>query len=209
VVFCQDVAPDTVYESASSTCTLRRYLDAGGKVVWYGDIPLCYQGHSDGTKTDMNGSIDVLGFNAAGGVWGIGDQVTLTDEGRAWGLTNTWPSLRPAQGSDLRILARDSSGQAAAWVKHYLPDDTYRGFVRFSDYWDEPNVMDVRRLTEYPSPPVRPTSWRTGHLTRHPVALPSRVSAGSTGSPWEALYGGRAEERSAARWSSTGSTTLL
>jgi hypothetical protein len=155
VVFCQDVAPDTVYEAASSTCTLRRYLDAGGKIVWYGDIPLYYQGHSDGTMTtfDLDGSLGVLGFRAAGGVWEIGEQVTLTDEGHAWGLTQTWPSLRPAVGSDLWVLARDSSGLAAAWVKHYLPDDTYRGFVRFSDCGTVPDVMDVRRLAEYPNTP--------------------------------------------------------
>jgi hypothetical protein len=153
VVFCQDVAPETVYESASSTCTLRRYLDAGGKVVWYGDIPLYYQGHSDGTMTtfDLGGSLGVLGFRAAGGIWEIGNQVTLTDEGRAWGLTNTWPSVRPAQGSGLRVLALDSSGLAAAWVKHYLPGDTYGGFVRFSDCPFAPDIEDIRRLAEYPN----------------------------------------------------------
>jgi len=34
VVFCRDVGPDTVAETMSDTCTLRRYLDAGGKIVW-------------------------------------------------------------------------------------------------------------------------------------------------------------------------------
>ena len=33
VIFCKDVAPDTVLESMSSDCTLRRYLNAGGKIV--------------------------------------------------------------------------------------------------------------------------------------------------------------------------------
>ncbi len=155
VVFCQDVAPDTVYEAASWTCTLRQYLNAGGKIVWYGDIPLYCQGHNDGTTTafEVDGSISVLGFNAASGTWDSGEQVTLTDEGRAWGLTQTWPSVRPALSSGLRALARDSSGQAAAWVKHFLPGDTYRGFVRFSDCGAVPDVMDVRRLAVYPMAP--------------------------------------------------------
>jgi len=47
VVFCPDIAPDTVVESMSYRCTLRRYLDAGGKIVWYADIPMFYQGHSE------------------------------------------------------------------------------------------------------------------------------------------------------------------
>jgi len=62
-VFCQDIAPDTVVESASSTCTLRRYLNAGGKIVWYADIPMYYQGHSDGNRTTwgVDGSKNILG----------------------------------------------------------------------------------------------------------------------------------------------------
>ncbi len=155
VVFCQDIAPETVYEVASSSCTLRRYLNAGGKVVWYGDIPLYFQGHSDGTlkAMDVAGSINALGFNPAGGNWDSAEEVTLTDEGLAWGLTQTWTSLRLALGSGLRVLARDSSGQAAAWVKHFLPGDTYRGFVRFSDCDAVPDVMDVRCLAVYPMAP--------------------------------------------------------
>ncbi|UCG60165.1 MAG: hypothetical protein JSU70_11695, partial [Phycisphaerales bacterium] len=35
VVFCKDIVPDTVAETMDDTCTIRRYLDAGGKVVWY------------------------------------------------------------------------------------------------------------------------------------------------------------------------------
>jgi len=42
VVFCRDSAPNTVTETMSSTCTLRKYLDAGGKIVWYADIPFYY-----------------------------------------------------------------------------------------------------------------------------------------------------------------------
>ena len=155
VVFCQDIAPDTVVESASSACTLRRYLDAGGKIVWYADIPMFYQGHSDGTDTGWghDGSIHILGFNAAGAPWDSEDEVAFTADGRNWGLTETWRSKRPTSRSGLRVLARDASGNAAAWVKHYVPDDTYRGFVRLFDRSGEPNFNDVRRAAEYPNVP--------------------------------------------------------
>jgi hypothetical protein len=155
VVFCQDIAPETVFEAASSACTLRRYLNVGGKIVWYGDIPLYRQGYSDGTATvfHVDGSIGALGFNAGGGNWGSEEQVTLTAEGHHWGLMQTWRSVRPALNSTLRVLASDSRGQAAAWVKHYLPGDTYGGFVRFSDCDAVPGVEDVRRLAEYPNVP--------------------------------------------------------
>ena len=63
VVFAQDVAPDTVVETVSPACTLRRYLNAGGKVVWHGDVPLYTRGNADGTTTTLgtSGSVAVLG----------------------------------------------------------------------------------------------------------------------------------------------------
>jgi glucuronoarabinoxylan endo-1,4-beta-xylanase len=151
IVFCKDIVPDTVAESMSSSCTLRQYLNSGGKIVWYGDIPMYYQGHSDGSRTEWtwDGSIAVLGFNAISGMWDSGDEVTFTSEGISWGLTQTWPSWRSTSPSGLRVLAEDNSGYATAWVKHYVPDDGYRGFVRLFDDIGEPNFNDVRNLAEY------------------------------------------------------------
>lgn len=153
VVFCQDIAPDTVFEQASTSCTLRQYLDAGGKVLWYGDIPFYYQGHDDGSRSafDMAGSMAVLGLNAAGGTWDITRPVALTYEGRSWGLTRTWSSSRPALRGNHRVLAYDSKGQAAAWVRHYVPGDTYAGFVRFFDTGGSPCVEDTLHLAEHPN----------------------------------------------------------
>ena len=155
VVFCRDVAPDTVVESMSSTCTLRKYLDAGGKIVWYADIPMYYQGHADGTQTvwDVDGSINILGFNAAGGSWDSDTRVALTGDGTRWGLTQTWLSVRSASAYGLRVLARDGDGYAAAWVMHYASGDDYRGFVRIFDQPGEPDLNDLLRVAEYPNVP--------------------------------------------------------
>lgn len=155
VVFCKDVAPDTVLESMSSSCILRRYLNAGGKIVWYADIPMYYQGHVDGTLTNYgpDGSTNVLGFNAANGSWDSEDEVVFTAEGYDWGLTEKWRSVRPTAAGGLSVLARDTSGNAAAWVKHYIYGDDYRGFVRLYDQAGEPNVNDLLRAAEYPNVP--------------------------------------------------------
>ncbi len=151
VVFCKDIAPDTVAESMSSSCTLRQYLNAGGKIVWYADIPMYYQGHSDGSRTEWysDGSYYILGFYADSGLWDSEDQVTFTSEGANWGLTQTWQSWRSTSTSGLRVLAEDDSGYATAWVKHYVPDDRYHGFVRLYDRPGEPAFNDVRRVAEY------------------------------------------------------------
>jgi len=155
VVFCQDVVPDTVVETMSATCTLRKYLNAAGKVVWYADIPIYYQGHSDGSRTDfaVEGAMWVLGFHAADAPWDSDREVILTNEGTAWGLTAPWRSVRPTAAGGLRVLARDTNGYAAAWVRHYLPGDDYRGFVRTFDQAGVPNIEDIRRVAEYPNIP--------------------------------------------------------
>ena|GEM_PF-2464289 len=154
VVFCKDVAPDTVVESMSPACTLRNYLDAGGKCVWYSDIPMYYQGHSDGWRDwwGTDGSVAVLGFNAAT-VWDTHNPAIITPNGAAWGLTQTWDSLRATSSTGLTVLATDSAGNALAWVKHYVAGDNYRGFVRL---WDTdvgtPSVEDVISVAEYYGP---------------------------------------------------------
>lgn len=152
VVFCLDVIPDTVGETMSVDCTMRRYLDAGGKIVWYADWPLYYQGNAAGERVTWGGSgaSSVLGFNASTGPNDNNEEVVFTDAGIEWGLTQTWQSRRPTTiTDDMTALATVSSGSAAAWVKHYLPGDRYRGFVRLYDTSGEANPEDVMRLAEY------------------------------------------------------------
>jgi hypothetical protein len=154
VVFCKDVVPDTVAESMSATCTIRRYLDAGGKMVWFSDWPFYYQGSSDGSRATWGsaGATAVLGFNASSGPNDNNEEVVFTGAGIAWGLTQTWTSRRPTSPTitnDLTVLATISGGSAAAWVKHFLPGDSYRGFVRLYDRDGQPSPEDVMRVAEY------------------------------------------------------------
>ena len=154
VVFCRDIVPDTVAETNTAACTLRKYLDAGGKIVFYADIPFYYQGHADNTNTNwaMGGSTGILGFSAASATWDRNNIVQFTAAGTNWGLTATWSSVRPTSPTvttNLTVLATDGSGDAAAWVKHYVPGDRYRGFVRTRDVGGMPNVNDLIRLAEY------------------------------------------------------------
>jgi hypothetical protein len=151
VVFCRDNAPDTVVESVDATCTLRRYLDAGGKIVFYADIPFWDIAHVDGTwdNPQTAGASDILGFDNTVVLWDSNTQVTLTAAGIGWGLTQTWASVRPIAATDVTVLATDAAGNAAAWVRHYLPGDTARGFVRLYDRSGRPPVEDIIRAAEY------------------------------------------------------------
>lgn len=155
VAFCKDVAPDTVLESNSANCTLRRYLDAGGKIVWHGDVPFFNQGNRGGGETNWawSGQANILGIGSVAW-WDSGSTVTITAKGIEWGLTRRWASCRPQYAGEVSIvLATDSAGNAAGWVKHFVPGDTYRGFVRLFD-WDDspgskPSLSDMRRVAEY------------------------------------------------------------
>jgi len=152
VVFCRDIAPDTVCENNTADCTLRKYLEAGGKIVWYADIPFYYQGYSDGGSTTWGngGSVGVLGFDAASAPWDSNAQVTITEEGLEWGLTQTWQSVRPTPTDSVDVvLATDADGNAAAWVKFYVPGDISRGFVRIRDVGGEPSFEDILAVAEY------------------------------------------------------------
>ena len=154
VVMCKDVVPDTVAEAMNASCTFRRYLDAGGKVIWSSDWPIYYQGHADGSMDTWGsaGATGVLGFNASSGPNDNNEEVVFTDAGIIWGLTQTWTSQRPTAPtitSNMTALATVSSGSAAAWVKHFMPGDQYRGFVRFHDTSGQGDAEDVMRLAEY------------------------------------------------------------
>ena len=194
VVFCKDFAPETVCETNTADCTLRKYLDAGGKIVFHSDIPFWKQAIRGGDTIlwKDNGAIGILGFTAVGpgSIRNSYDDVTFTAKGMEWGLTETWESRRPADASvaadeNLTVLATDNAGHAAAWVKHYVPGDTARGFVRVFDTRDSPklNFDDLKRLAEYgltdpelagnPSPPNKTTdiprdglvlSWTPGEF---------------------------------------------
>ncbi|MCK4293042.1 MAG: LamG domain-containing protein, partial [Planctomycetes bacterium] len=166
VVFCPDIAPDTVAETNTANCTLRRYLDAGGKIVFYADIPFYNQGHLDPDNPTTTwgdaGAPGILGFDTSpSALRGSNNIVQFTQAGIEWGLTETWQSVRPAAAGNVDIvLATDNAANAAAWVKHYLPGDNYRGFVRTRDVGGMPKVDDIIRLAEYspraasnPNPP--------------------------------------------------------
>ncbi len=153
VVFARDIAPDTVVETVDKNCTLRKYLDAGGKIVFYADIPFYNIAHTDNTLLSPNpatgGQDAILGIGT-NLVWDSYNQVTITGLGAACGLTTTWASQRAMPIATVSAaLATDNSGNAAAWVKYFVPGDYYRGFIRLYDTTGHPPVEDIIRVAEY------------------------------------------------------------
>lgn len=109
VVFAQDVAPDTVFDTFGANALIRQYLDYGGRVVWMGDLPFAYQGSrgaeypekldiftiNDGFGADLNGSsINILSTIPVS-LYAPRKTVEITKKGSKWGLKTVWSGMRP------------------------------------------------------------------------------------------------------------------
>ena len=165
VVMAQDIVPDTVGDVRSAGAVIRRYLDRGGSVVWMQDVPLYYQGHADGTRTEWGtaGMGSVLGVSM--GAWDRNDVVAITADGVARGLSQTWRSLRPVDpaGSRVTRVFANSSGGAAAWIKNFCPQVPSSGFIRLwdnmGDFTSAAHLADLLALTNMnPVGPLPPSA---------------------------------------------------
>jgi len=151
IVFALDALPDVLVEG--DVPLLRRYLDAGGKIVWPGVPPRMVATDAAGKPTGLDRAattallgVDVEGTNV--------DSYTVSPspEGQAWGLHDWWmggPGLRAAGAAT--VLARDASGTAAAWVRTYGGAEG-TGFVRVWGSSAAPGDRDlegIRRVAEY------------------------------------------------------------
>jgi len=148
VVFAQDVVPDKAL--------LRRYLDAGGKVVWLGNPPSI-------SPIDLQGNGDPLNIDraAAGAYLGVSFERSnfdaamshATADGIAWGVNAIGSAIWPADPASVStVLAVDEDGLAAAWVKNY-GGPVGSGFVRIPVYagfdGTPVNLQNVQFAAEY------------------------------------------------------------
>jgi len=95
---------------------LRRYLDAGGRVVWIGD--------------QLPGQEQLLELGPPGPV--IKEEPIITDLGRLWGLTCADDGTRTQSARDVtHVLSRAGGRYAATWLKTFAPQHPDSGFLRF------------------------------------------------------------------------------
>ena len=144
VVFAIDQAPDGVLARPLPSSLLRRYLDAGGKVVWTGKPPLVFPMD---VRTGTFPPMSQMNWAAPNELLGIRHEAAIFDArgvrstatGARLGLPLRWRdawSVSPAGVSE--VLARDEWGLAAAWIKSYggAPGT---GFMRVPA--DDPQVI--------------------------------------------------------------------
>jgi hypothetical protein len=122
IVFAMDHVPARVGAAAADTILFRRYLDAGGRVVWLGYPPFSIEWDPESggpVGVDLGRTTAVTGVDHAESTV---DEYSAwpTEEGRAWGL-EAWGidrlGVEPDQVDE--VLALDGHGLATAWVKRY------------------------------------------------------------------------------------------
>jgi hypothetical protein len=131
VVFAVDHVPATVAPVAADTALFRRYLDAGGTVVWLGAPPMIAPVAAQGLKDlDRDAPRRLTGVSFARGNFDPIGVSRVTAEGRRLGLPAWYLDAWAADPATVTtVLAFDEQGEAAAWVKRFGgPPGT--GFVR-------------------------------------------------------------------------------
>jgi hypothetical protein len=120
VVFATGRVPETVAAVPSDTTLFRRYLNAGGKVVWIGGPPMIGPRDMKSLKDlTRDGSDKLLGVRYSRGNFDpLG--VHVTTAGAAMAMPATWIDVWGADPESVTaVYAYDEQGQAAAWMKSF------------------------------------------------------------------------------------------
>jgi eukaryotic-like serine/threonine-protein kinase len=152
VVFAMDVLPKTVAPTLADTVLLRRYLNAGGKIVNF-SVPLgaVVRDSSGAVMGDEPKRIEqLLGVPAATIDYDEG-RATPTAEGKVWGIGEAFRGDYPiATAAVTTPLSVNSSGQATAWVRSYQPNRPGSGYIQL---WGFGATLDrlpvIRAVAEY------------------------------------------------------------
>jgi hypothetical protein len=160
-------------QAPSPNNPVRRYLLAGGRILNYGDIPFYI--HADGANRadagwqDGGGTV-ILGRSTNSGTWDVNAAPTITDDGKAWGLTQSTNSTRPDKPSDVDVvLSVDKNGNACSWVQRYTNMPGRGLFIRLFDVnlatvdaLTPALLDDMKRVAEYNEPGTVLTALGTG-----------------------------------------------
>lgn len=152
VVVATGLLPQAVLAPSPDRSSFRRYLGAGGRMVWLGLPPDAAEidpttGNPVGF--DLARTTRLLGVAHEGsGPEGMG--AAATADGKRWGMPDWWLGGFPVPAADVtQVLGLNELGMAAAWVKGY-GGPPGSGFVRI---WGQeraiPDLAWVQAVAEH------------------------------------------------------------
>lgn len=157
VVFATDAVPASlVAEKDGQPPLVRRYLDAGGKIVWLSSIPflLIFD-----PATNQLSPVTPADLGRAKNLFGVESDVIFegqyraeaTDAGRRWGLAAGWwigqGPIAPQPG--VEVLAKDEHGHAATWAKRFGGPEGSGLVVHWGRERKVPDPRVIQALAEY------------------------------------------------------------
>jgi outer membrane protein assembly factor BamB len=151
VVFAMDLIPEGIAPAQGETL-LRRYLEAGGKIVNFsapiGSVVRDSTGAVLGEEPERMERL--LGISAQSVDYDE-NPAAPTKAGRAWGIDRTFRGDYPiAPASVGQTLAADRNGKATAWVQQYRPDRPGSGYVQLWGFGATVERLPaIRAATEY------------------------------------------------------------
>lgn len=157
VVFATDAVPAALVEEKDGQPALvRRYLEAGGKIVWLSPIPFLLRFDpatnqlSPVTPADV-GRAKHLFEVESNQVFEAQCRAEATDAGRRWGLPAGWWVGQGPIGSQpgVEVLAEDEHGHAATWVKRFGGPEGSGLVVHWGRERRVPDPKVIQALAEY------------------------------------------------------------
>ncbi len=171
IIFANDVVPETVVPLDANNVMGRgedwgvswnllvKYLNHGGKIVYLADWPAYYVALTDGGRTggsDVRASVILNYWFTRWGYHDVNQPVQITEEGKKWGLTKPWNSLRGVAATDVDVvLALAAPGNAAGRVKYYTFGRPGSGLVFLYDKvlgageFDDEDLAQIQKVAEY------------------------------------------------------------
>lgn len=166
VVMPMGLGPQSINLEPGKAAAWYRYLKAGGRVVWIGNPPFCvWKSVTGEPPAHAVESLETLGLGFGWGqpFWGSNREVTLTEQGKAWGLEVGGASITGFNADEVSLVFSEyttaQTGQrgAASWLLNLRPDMPSSGLAFYAHSMDARNdtcLRDTWRLAHYVGRPV-------------------------------------------------------
>ena len=185
-VMTHGICPASVYDDKVLESPIRKYLEAGGRVLWLGDVPLFYvQDDVHPQIFDKTGPGEILGVRAGYefGCWNNRGDAKVSVLGRRWGLADAGGTLIAAYPEDITATLSGfysdyaASELAVYWLKNLSPLHPWSGFIsgfRATDMGNPAIQQSVYRLALYAGKAVESPAGTAG-LAKAAAASPLNV----------------------------------
>ena len=149
------------------------YLQAGGRIVQAGDVPLLYPEYPNPTPLPLGLNADERGLKLLGMTggwgspyWGLHEPVTPNPTAKAWGLETVsdaitgFPVESVTVAFDMYVIPLTGKQGTTNWFKNVRTDLPWSGFIHLQKTFDGNSDAQLRDL------------WRATHYVGKSVLVP-------------------------------------